>query len=137
MKKYIMIAVMVLLLLVGAGCGETSLGDGNQIDVDLTRLSSTMVYSEVSNMCQAPDKYLGKTVKMIGRFAVYPGNDRDYYACVIADATACCSQGIEFVLKDGNYPEADEIITVTGRFETYMEGTNMYIQLADAAWAEP
>ena len=36
------------------------------VDVDLTRLSSTMVYSEVYNMMNAPGDYIGKTIKMTG-----------------------------------------------------------------------
>ena len=39
-------------------------GDSESIDVDLTQLSSTMVYSEVYAMVYEPDQYLGKTVKM-------------------------------------------------------------------------
>ena len=35
-------------------------------DVDLTTLSSTMVYSEVYNMMCEPDRYLGKRIKMNG-----------------------------------------------------------------------
>lgn len=73
-----------------------------ECDVDLTKLSSTMVYSEVYNMIFEPQDYLGKTVKMNGQFAIYqmtepdgtPVPDRIYYACLIADATACCQQGI-------------------------------------------
>ena len=41
------------------------------IDVDLTKLSSTMVYSEVYNMLYTPDDYIGQTVKMNGAFAYY------------------------------------------------------------------
>lgn len=40
------------------------------VDVDLTRLSSTMVYSEVYNMMNAPGDYIGKTIKMKGQFAI-------------------------------------------------------------------
>ena len=36
------------------------------IDVDLIAMSSTMVYSEVLNMQQTPDEYIGKIVKMKG-----------------------------------------------------------------------
>ena len=69
-------------------------------DVDLTTLSSTMVYSEIYNMMYEPDRYLGKRIKMNGRFAVYenPNTGAVYTACIIMDATACCSQGLEFVL---------------------------------------
>ncbi|MBR6903064.1 MAG: hypothetical protein IKN39_04160 [Clostridia bacterium] len=106
-------------------------------DVDLTTMSSTMVYAEVSNMMLNPDDYVGKIVKMKGNFSVYLGEMRNYYACVIADATACCSQGIEFVLLDDikypdEYPEPGTEITVVGRFETYIEGTDTYCQLSDS-----
>lgn len=37
-----------------------------QIDVDLTKLSSSMVYAEVFNMMVQPQDYVGKQVKMAG-----------------------------------------------------------------------
>ena len=40
------------------------------VDVDLTMMSSTMVYAEVLNMQQSPKDYLGKIVKMRGPFNV-------------------------------------------------------------------
>ena len=65
-----------------------------QIDVDLTQLSSTMVYAEVYNMMTSPETYIGKIVKMDGTFAYYHDKTTDqyYFACLIQDATACCSQ---------------------------------------------
>lgn len=116
--------------------GETA-AETKAVDVDLTALSSTMVYSEVYNMTVSPDDYIGKTVKMRGSFAYAKGDDRYYFACIIADATACCSQGIEFILADerkfpDEYPEKDAEITVTGTFDTYYEGQYMYCQLINA-----
>ncbi len=117
------------------------------IDVDLTTLSSTMVYSEVYQMLTTPDAYLGKTVRMGGAFALSCAQtDADgqpdpafpiYYACIIADATACCSQGLEFVLAGDHqypddYPDPGSEITVTGTFETYTEDGNLYCRLRDA-----
>lgn len=108
--------------------------------IDLTKLSSTMVYSEVYNMTVAPDSYIGKTVRMQGTFAVYedPQTENRYYACIIADATACCSQGLEFVLAGENsypddYPESGKEITVTGVFDTYEENGALYCHLKDAS----
>lgn len=119
--------------------------DASDIDVDLTKLSSTMVYSEVYNMMCDPSSYVGKTVKMTGRFTLYQATDGDgqpvpdqlYYACVIADATACCQQGLEFILAGNkqypeDYPELSKEITVVGEFQTYMEGTRMYCHLVNA-----
>lgn len=109
-------------------------GDGI---VDLTVLSSTMVYSEVFSMMVMPESYVGKTVKMEGTFSVSQGDGRNYYACVIADATACCAQGIEFV-PDGeyrypeDYPEPGSEIVVQGVFDTYEEEGNLYCQLTGA-----
>lgn len=101
-------------------------------DVDLTELNSTMVYSEVYNMMATPDKYIGKTVRMSGTMAVSKGDNQTYYACIIKDATACCSQGIEFVLDYGNYPKDGTEITVYGTFTTYKEGKYQYCQLKNA-----
>ncbi len=107
------------------------------VDIDLTKLSSTMVYSEVNDMTSSPEGYVGKTVRMSGAFTYTPGEGRNYYACLIADATACCAQGIEFVLKKERafpeeYPKDGEEISVVGVFDTYYEGSYLYCQLKDA-----
>jgi hypothetical protein len=108
------------------------------IDVDLTVLSSTMVYSEVYNMMTKPDDYIGKMVKMQGPLACYhdEASGKWYYACIIQDATACCSQGIEFELAGkkapDDYPSEGEQICVTGVFDTYKEGENTYCTLRNA-----
>ncbi|MCR4667884.1 MAG: hypothetical protein K5774_00740 [Clostridia bacterium] len=117
------------------GQGEPAEG----IDVDLTVLSSTMVYSEVYNMMSSPEDYIGKTVKMKGMFTYYhdSATDKYYFACVIQDATACCAQGIEFILTDDytypdDYPEIYDEICVAGVFDTYTEGDYLYCTLRDA-----
>ncbi len=111
----------------------------DDIDVDLTVLSSTMVYSEVYNMMTSPEDYIGKTVKMDGLFAVYHDQVTDiyYFACVVRDATQCCAQGIEFVLAGDHeypddYPKLGEEIAVVGVFDTYQEGDNTYCTLRNA-----
>ena len=111
--------------------------DAGPVEIDLTKLSSTMVYSEVYNMMTEPGNYMGKSVRMKGSFAFAEGDGRYYFACIIADATACCAQGIEFVLKDerafpDEYPAEGAEITVVGVFDTYKEGAYQYCQLIDA-----
>ncbi len=144
MKRWMLLLLTLLLLLTAAGCGgEQKKGADSaqgQVDVDLTDFSSTVVYSEVYNMLYGdPESYIGKTVRMEGIFAVYEDevNQKNYYACIIADATACCSQGLEFELSGqhtypDDYPELGTDITVTGTFQLYQEGEGLYCHLADA-----
>ncbi|MBO4484947.1 MAG: hypothetical protein J5738_06125 [Lachnospiraceae bacterium] len=117
---------------------QVSLRNGD-IDVDLTVLSSTLVYAEVYHMVTAPQDYVGQTVKMQGTFAYYYDQEIDCYysACIIQDATACCSQGIEFVLTDefifpDDYPEPGTDICVIGEFSTYTEHGTVYCTLKNA-----
>ncbi|MBR6258572.1 MAG: hypothetical protein IKR23_14555 [Lachnospiraceae bacterium] len=105
------------------------------IDIDLTSLSSTLVYSEVYNMMYMPEEYIGKTIKMEGSYSFYRDetSGAEYYSCIIKDATACCAQGIEFI--PGNpeaVPAEGEDVTVVGVFDTYMEGDYLYATLRDA-----
>lgn len=116
------------------------------VDVDLTILSSTMVYSEVYNMLYFyPEDYYGKNVKMTGQFNVYQWVDESgivadmpvAYACIISDATACCAEGVEFVLEGDytypdDYPELGTEITVIGEFQSYEENGVTWYHLVNA-----
>ena len=119
------------------------------VDVDLTVLSSTMVYSEVYNMLYFyPEDYYGKNVKMTGQFNVYQWVDESgivadmpvAYACIISDATACCAEGVEFVLEGDytypdDYPELGTEITVIGEFQSYEENGMTWYHLVNARLA--
>ncbi len=118
--------------------------DSGVVDVDLTQLSSTMVYSEVYAMVYEPEKYIGKTVKMHGLFATQEYDDERFYACIVQDATACCAQGLEFELAEelvypDDYPEPGTEITVVGTFDSYKEEVNgnyyLYLVLRNAHFA--
>ena len=108
-------------------------------DIDTTQLSSTMVFSLVTNMTNKPDEYIGKSVKMRGQFGVYedPTTQKRYYACLFNDTTACCLVSIEFETSENldypnDFPKVGEDITVAGVFDTYFEGKNMYCYLKSA-----
>lgn len=109
----------------------------SEYDIDLTLMSSTMVYSTVSTMMIYPDTYKGRNVKMQGEFAVSNDNGNDYFGVIITDATACCTQSIEFVLAGNykypeDYPEVGTIITVGGEFDMYEQNGTRYYQLINA-----
>lgn len=139
MKRILSCIMLCIIILSFAGCGSesSSSASGSKGTVDLTELSSTMVYSEVYEMMVNPSDYVGKTIIMNGQFAVYGGTDKYYPACIVQDATACCSQGIEFLLRGDaqypkDYPEPGTEIEVTGTFETYTEEGSEYVHLVDA-----
>lgn len=167
MKKILLAVLCVVMIFVSCACGDDSSGSAEDasaaagtveneasenvsketggaegaVDVDLTVLSSTMVYSEVYNMVTTPEDYDGKTVKMQGEFATqkdkYTG--KRYFACIIKDATACCAQGLEFVPGDDvkypdDYPKQGSEVTVTGTFHAYSENGFDYYHLTDAVF---
>ncbi|MBQ4464469.1 MAG: hypothetical protein II916_00690 [Oscillospiraceae bacterium] len=120
---------------------EVELADASNgdIDVDLTILESSMVYAQCYDMVYNSDAYTGKTIRAHGPFAYYqdPETEKEYFAVLISDATACCSQGIEFVLAGeavfpDDYPETGTEITVTGTYNAYEENGSPYVQLLDA-----
>lgn len=111
------------------------------VDIDLTVMSSDMVYATVYQLMFESEDYVGKTVKMRGTYyATWYERTQKYYHCVIIkDATACCSQGLEFIWEDGNhiypdeYPEDETEVEVTGEFEIYTEDGYEYCRLKDAS----
>ncbi|MDR0293228.1 MAG: hypothetical protein LBH95_03645 [Oscillospiraceae bacterium] len=152
MKRY---AAPVMLLCLALGCvtgcsgngtpqggGRESPGinggaQGRAVDVDLTVLSSVMVYAEVYNIMTRPEDYMGKTIKMSGLYyaSYYDKTGLYYHYVVIEDATACCQQGMEFIWNGRHsYPEdypADEtIVEMSGVFGRYEELGQTYYYLA-------
>lgn len=105
-----------------------TINDDN-IDYDLTNMSSDMVYSLVFQMMETPEDYIGTKVKISGLYyANYYEPTGKYYHCVlIQDALACCAQGMEFVWGDGSYiypedyPDDGTEVEVIGVFDTYTE----------------
>ncbi len=108
----------------GSGTATTATHDPSKIDLDLTKMSATMIYSTIFDMLIMPEDYIDKNIKVQGWFETYtdPETAELYYAVVVPDATACCQQGLEFVwLGDHTYPadfpDTGADITVTGRYK--------------------
>lgn len=136
--RRMVIALLCLALLTGSAAVAEK-----PVDLDLSVLSGTVVYSQVYDMIMSPELYMGKLVRMKGLFSYFqdPETLKEYFAVIIADATACCAQGIEFVWNGHQYPKdfppLDTELTVTGVFGTYEENGFTYLQLTDAdvTWA--
>lgn len=150
MKKILLAVVCIFICVVLMSFGRESDNVIEQkIDVDLTQLSSTMVYAQVFDMLVSPDTYQGKTIKMRGNFTQYEAPEgspvlnpgQQYFACVITDALACCSQGIDFELKGNpsypeDYPELGSEITVVGTFQQIDKNGYSYTCITNASLEE-
>ena len=95
-----LLLAVLLLTLCACGGGEQASApvqeDGADaasaaVDVDLTQLSSTMVYSEVYNIMMAPEDYVGKVIRMNGECvsAYYEPTDATYYSIICLTIASC------------------------------------------------
>ena len=110
-------------------------------DLDLTKMSSTMIYTTIFDMLIMPEDYVEKTIKVKGWFETYtdPETSEMFYAVIVPDATACCQQGLEFIWPGthtypSDFPNPGEDITITGRYKvlenngvtyTYLEASKI------------
>ena len=115
--------------------------DPSKVDLDLTKMSATMIYSTIFDMLVMAEDYIEKNIKVTGWFETYtdPQTGELYYAVVVPDATACCQQGLEFVWPGDHkypedFPETGADITVTGVYKliendgityTYLEASSV------------
>ena len=117
---------------------ENELKNGD-IDLDLTGLNANMLYAEVFQITGDPEKYQGKTIRTSGTFNYMMDDGTEYFAVFMADAAACCQQGLEFRTADDlkypdDYPEIGTPIVVTGTFNSYKEGVYTYCEIKDATF---
>jgi len=110
-----------------------------EVDVDMTEMSSILAFATVNEIAENVDAYVGQTIRIKGIYNRYynPRNDFYYFVCTVVDNTACCSQGMEFVLTDDytypdDYPEEGEDICVIGVFDLYNEDGLTYCTLRNA-----
>ena len=115
MKKFFA-AIFIFTLIMSQNLAKCA-----AVDIDLTKMSSTMVYSTVFNMVNSPTKFIGKTMRMRGEYTTYHISVDDptqiIHACIVRDAAGCCSQGLEFILTDKKYPTGADEITVVGTID--------------------
>jgi hypothetical protein len=133
--------------MLAAGCSAGAVPDGGAdegVDVDLTAMSATMVYAEVYNITVSPADYVGKTIKASGLYYPYYYEETGliYHNIYIADAAACCQQGIEFAWQGehaypDDYPAEQARIVISGTFGSYDElGYTYYHIVTDGITVE-
>lgn len=145
MKRILIYVMLVAVLAAGCSADKTeaakpaasdarpSASAAAPIDFDLTKMSGTMVYSYVYNLLNEPLDYVGKRFKIAGSYDefVWDENGATYHNIIVADATACCSEGLEFVMlnESAEYPKPGTEIVVVGTLESYDENGEMYLHV--------
>lgn len=105
---------------------KSSFTKSSKIDIDLSTMGSTMIFSMVFNMLIKPEEYDNQNLKIKGNFVVYISkeNNQRYFSIIIPDATQCCQQGIPFIWfgETKNYPNDFPAIgtevTLIGKYKT-------------------
>ncbi len=125
-------------LIFGCSSAQKAVDTSSVVDVDLSTMSATMVYSYVYDMMRSPENFEGKTIRAEGKmYRTDPDPDTGavYYYLIISDATACCQQGLEFIYNNNKdpYPEDNSTVLVSGVFSHYVEEDLPYYYIkADA-----
>lgn len=142
MKKlfcvFLTAAMMLALCACGAKTPEVSGPAEEKNMLDLTAMSSTVMFAELFNMTMEPENYVGRTIKMKGKFSALPNpiSGDTEYALLTMDAAACCVQGLDLSLAEGRngMPAVDSEVTVTGIFQKYTDQGMTRYRIGDAAW---
>lgn len=113
------------------------------VDYDLTKMSSDLVYASIYQLMMEPEDFEGKVFRIQGNYysSYFDNTDKYYHYCIIKDALACCTQGLEFIWEDGThiypdeYPGEGDIVEITGTFELYKEegDERSYCRLGNAS----
>ena len=121
----ILLSTLILVFtIIIAGCG------GNvKVNLDLSKLSSYAVQSEVYKMQKAStaQEYIGKTIKM----RAMPKADGDYHYIIGPDGDECCNWEMEIQLSEGlsSFPTTNKNTYVTGKYKYYKENGKTYYYL--------
>jgi hypothetical protein len=139
MKMRRLMAAVFLLCLLLVGCDSApqavSPGADGSADVenDLTQMSGNMVYGYVFAMLNEPETHLGQSFRLRGTYdrMVDEAAGQTYHFIFIADAAACCAEGMEFVLidEDAAYPTLGAQIEITGIYSSYEDEGLNYLRI--------
>ena len=107
-------------------------------EVDLSAMSATMAFAEVTQMTRQPQLYDGATVTMRGglmMFVVDETTGVGNYSCYVEDATKCCQRGIGFTidepLEDTSFLVEGTQVVVRGTFEIYDVDGRHFVRIAN------
>ena len=116
-------------------------GDSD-VDVDLSKLSTTMAQAEYENIVSNSGKYIGKTIRAAGTYYdTYNSTGENFHYIIIIQGDECCQLGFEFK-REGEYSAPDDYpaisspIEVTGILSRGDDRGFPYLYLASAEITE-
>jgi len=138
-KVLIMLCILLFSVILTASCSEEAKKD--DIDVNLSGLSQTIIQAELQKLYSNSPDYLGKTIKASGTYLTlyYEKTDSHRHYIIVVPGDACCQLGFEFKLKgDNDYPADNTAIEVTGILEkaTDIGGAYLYLAVDDIVLSE-
>jgi len=141
MKKYInLLAALCLITIFSISCGKTSESADN-VDLDLSTLSTIMAEAEFYSIMANSEDYIGKIIRVRGEFiSLYISViDRYYHYIAITRGDSCCPpEGLEIrltgdMVTNDDYPINNTVIEVTGILSSNEEsGINLiYLEIEE------
>jgi len=135
MKKNLVVLFFIMFtVLFITGCESDS--GKNDVDIDLSDLSMTMIQAEYSRIVSNADDYSGKTIKVYGSYYTLvfgdPGERLHYIIIISGDE--CCQMGFEFRRNGnyafpGDYPTQNAMILITGTLQKDEEVGASYLYI--------
>jgi len=149
-RSLLILLVLTLFLVVLAGCAgdrtqEGSAAPGSRtaeqreaahVDIDLSRLSSTLISAEMFNIFTNAEENFGKTIRVRGSYSFFHHEPTDsyYHMIITVEGDECCWEGFEFkwtgnhVFPD-DYPALGTRIELDGIFSVETTGDSRYFYL--------
>ena len=94
-------------------------------DLDLTSMSTTMIFAQVNDFYTNGENYVDKIIKIKGLYIEDYREEIDttYKMLIVSDVTGCCVIGVDVVLPDNmSYPSPGTFIALVGSIEVIANG---------------
>jgi len=137
-KHLVFLLALCLAGALAAGCSASG-RDVEDVDVDLTAMSSIVARAKFYNIMENAADYLGNTIRARGEYFSFFidefGRYAHYVTIVEGDGICCPPDGFEIKLTGdgvgpGDYPDQDTMIEVVGVLGRYEEQGQGYLYIA-------
>jgi len=131
---FLLTCLLLFFCLLLTGCTEEN--NENDVDIDLTAISMTVLQAEYERIISNADDYVGKTIQVYGSYRVYLyDTDNIAHFIIVIPGDECCQMGFEFKWDGnfafhGDYPAQNAMILITGTLGKHEVFNNYYLYIA-------